>query len=404
MQDANSIIAPSKQGVMVGFPPPPDKRVTAANCYQPEHMAWRIQNTTRLFPSARISRGADSISILPQGERLDIERLAVAASDGTSLPMQEVLRRTSVDSMIVMHRGRVVYEGYFGDMTDSKVHAMYSCTKSVIGLLVEALIHEGTLDETRPASAYVPELQASPAGSATVRELLDMRANFMFSEKPKIPGQVQVDYIMGLGFIPRPTDYSGPNGVYELLSGAKSMGSHGGMFRYDNGSTDTLGWILRKVTGQTLDTLIGDLIWSQLGAERDAGMSIDASGVEWAAAGMSAILRDFARLGETLRCHGAFNGRQILPSAVYQKIKMGGDRECFGDGGGGNMSGGSYRSQWWFYHDRFDSFACRGQYGQRLWIAPNAETLVAQFAVDSTLSALEPLRLSGFQAIADSMA
>lgn len=404
MQIDNPRISPKRQGIMVGFPPPSDKLVTAANSYHPEHLAWRIQNVTRLFPCARISRGDSPISPLPRGNPLNLEALQVGTQDGQTLSMQEVLCRTGVDAMLVMHRGEVVYEGYFGDMDESKVHAMFSSTKSVVGLLVEALIHDRTLDEERPASAYVPELRLSPAGSATLRELLDMRAHFMFSEKPKVPGQVQADYIMGLGFIPRPANYAGPNGVYELLLGARPMGEHGGMFRYDNGSTDTLGWILRRVTGQSLDTLIGSLIWSQLGAERDASMSIDVSGTEWAAAGMGATLRDFARLGETLRCHGAFNGKQILPEAVYRKIRQGGDRKVFGDGGGSGTSGGSYRSQWWFYHDRHDSFACRGQYGQRLWIAPKAETLVAQFAVDPLLTEMEHLRLSGFQAIADALA
>lgn len=251
--------------------------------------------------------------------------------------------------------------------------------------------------------AYVPELHESPAGSATVRELLDMRANFMFSDKPKVPGQVQMDYITGLGFIPRTPDYVGARGVYELLVDAKPMGAHGGMFRYDNGSTDTLGWILRKATGQTLDALIGELIWSRIGAERDASMTIDTSGTEWAAGGMGAILRDFARLGETLRCHGAFNGQQVLPEVVYRRIQQGGDRSIFGEGDD-RPSGGSYRSQCWFFHDRHNSFGCRGQYGQRLWIAPKAELVFAQFGVDSQLLALEPLRYRSFLAIADALA
>ncbi|MGT2509169.1 serine hydrolase domain-containing protein [Cupriavidus basilensis] len=403
MQIDNPKISPKSQGIMVGFPPPADKRVTTSNCYQPENMGWGIQNPSRLFPSARISRGIEPISPLPWGDMLALESLPVDTGDGQTLSMQEVLCRTGVDAMLVMHRGKVVYEAYFGDMDASTVHSMYSCTKSVVGLLAETLIHDGMLDETKPASAYVPELRMSPVGSATLRELQDMRASFMFSDKPKVPGQVQVDYIMGLGFIPRPSDYTGPNGVYELLSAARPMGEHGGSFRYDNGSTDALGWILRKTTGQSLDALISSLIWSHLGAERDASISIDAGGTEWAAAGMSAILRDFARLGETLRCFGAFNGRQILPEAAYRSIRQGGDREAFGDGGGSNTAGGSYRSQLWFYHDRHDSFACRGQYGQRLWIAPNAETVVAQFAVDPTLSAMEPLRLAGFQTIADAL-
>lgn len=402
MQINNPLIAPSRQGIMVGFPPPPDKRVSRENGYQPDHLGWRNQNPTRMYPTARISRGDAPIMPLPAGEPLAIDALRVAVDDGSELSYAEVLERTGVDSMLVMHRGKVVYEGYYGDMNASKVHAMYSCTKSVVGLLVETLIFEGVLREDLPASVYVPELSSSPLGSATLRQLLDMRAHFKFSDAPKVPGQVQVDYIRGLGFMPRPADYAGPNGVYELLVNARPMGEHGGLFRYDNGSTDTLGWILRKVTGQPLDEIIGQRIWSRLGAQRDASISIDAGGVEWAGAGMSATLQDFARLGEMLRSHGAFNGQQILPEAVYRKIGQGGDPSIFGEAAS-VTPGGSYRSQLWFYHDRHASFACRGQYGQRLWVAPQAQVLIAQFAADARLAAMEPLRLRGFQAIADEL-
>lgn len=388
---------------MVGFPPPPHLRVTLANGHLPEHLGWRTQNPCRVFPCARISRGEGAIVPLPGGEALAVEALKVQSESDAEMTMAEVWRQTGADATLVMHRGKVVHESYLGDMTAAHVHSMFSATKSVVGLLVESLIHEGLVDEAALASAYLPELRASPVGSATVRQLLDMRANFKFSERPKAQGQVQVDYIMGLGFLPRPAGYTGPNGAYELLMQAQPMEQpHGGPFRYDNGSTDALGWILRRLTGLSLDELISERIWSRLGAERDAGMTIDASGTEWAAAGMSACLRDFARLGEMIRCDGRFNGQQILPAAVYAGLRQGGDRQAFAAGENAT-AGGSYRSQVWFYHDRHDSFCCRGQYGQRLWIAPNAQTLIAQFAVDPTLTAMEPLRLRGFQAIADAL-
>jgi CubicO group peptidase (beta-lactamase class C family) len=387
---------------MVGFPPPPNKRVTPWNSHLPEHLGWRVQNSSRLYPSARISRGEGAIVPLPVGEALDVEALLVDDGHGAVLPMPEIWRRTGVDSTLVLHRGKIVHESYLGDMRPTRIHAMFSATKSFIGLLVECLIHEGLIDEGKSASAYLPELQASPVGSATVRQLLDMRANFKFSEKPKVAGQIQADYIMGVGFIPRPPGYGGPNGAYELLIQAQAMDGHGGPFRYDNGSTDALGWIVRRATGLSLDELISERIWSRLGAEHDASMMIDAAGAEWAAAGMGACLRDFARLGEMLRGGGYFNGQQILPAAVLTELRRGGDREAFAASGNA-MVGGSYRSHVWLYHDRHESYCCRGQYGQRLWVAPMAETVIAQFAVDPTLDAQEPLRQRGYQAIADAL-
>lgn len=397
-----SLNAPSQDGLMVGFPPQSDKRITAANSHLPQHLAWRTQNPGRLYPSARISRGVGPIVPLPAGEKFAIDKLLVDNGHSTPLPMTEIWHKTGVDATLVMHKGKIVFESYLGDMTPTHQHAMYSCTKSLVGLLVQGLMLDGAIDATRSASAYIPELQGTPIGSATVRQLLDMQAHFMFSDKPKADGQVQVDYIMGLGFIPRAPGYQGPNGVYELLVNARPMGSHGSFFRYDNGCTDTLGWIVRRISNQSLDALISDAIWSKLGCEQDASITIDAAGTEWAAGGMSCCLRDFARLGEALRCHGNYNSQQVLLPQVYAEILKGGDRDAFAAGSGIPI-GGSYRSQWWFNHDRHDSYACRGQYGQRIWIAPKAETMIAQFAADPNLAAMEPLRLRGFQAIADAL-
>lgn len=397
------LIAPSESGLMVGFPPPADRRITPANAHLPQHLGWRILNIERLFPMARLSRGDGPVSALPQGPAMDVEGLSVDTGDGQRLTMPEVWARTGLDAMVVLHRGQVVFERYLGDMSAQRLHPMFSCTKSIVGLLVERLILEGVIDENAPASHFIPELaQGSAAGTATIRQLLDMRANFQFSDQPRVMGEVQVDYIRGIGFVPRPPDYLGANGVYELLTSARESGAHGGAFRYDNGSTDTLGWILRRLSGKSLDQLIAQDIWSHLGAQSDAGMLVDASGTEWAAAGLVCTLRDFARLGEMLRHKGHVNGRQILPAAIFDSIFQGGDTAAFAQGQG-IPEGGSYRSQWWLYHDRHRLRVCRGQYGQRIWIAPDAETVIAQFSIDTHLAAMEPLRLRGIQTILDNL-
>ncbi len=400
--NAQRLIAPSDEGLMVGFPPPPDRRITPANAHLPQHLGWRILNIERLFPMARISRGEGPVSALPQGPSMDVEHLPVDIGEGQRVPMSEVWARTGMDAMVVLHKGQVVFERYLGDMSADRRHPMFSCTKSIIGLLVERLVHDGSIDEDAPASHFIPELADLATGTATIRQLLDMRANFRFSDRPRVMGEVQVDYIMGIGFVPRPPDYRGANGVYELLTSARESGPHGGAFNYDNGSTDILGWILRRLTGISLDQLIARDIWSHLGAQSDAGMLVDASGTEWAAAGLACTLRDFARLGEMLHHKGRVNGQQILPEAIFDSIFQGGDSAAFAQGQG-VPQGGSYRSQWWLYQDRHHLRVCRGQYGQRIWIAPDAETVIAQFSVDPNLATLEPLRLRAIHSLLDAL-
>ena len=52
------------------------------------------------------------------------------------------------DRILVLHRGRIVYERYFGCLTETGKHAAMSVTKSLVGLLAQILVTEGALDET----------------------------------------------------------------------------------------------------------------------------------------------------------------------------------------------------------------------------------------------------------------
>lgn len=388
-------------GLMQGFPPPPDKRVTRDTMMQPHFLRWRGMNQSRLLPTARVSRGEAPIVPLTYGRQLDVDALSFVDRTGSTMPMPEMFLKSGVDALLVMHRGEVVYERYFGEMTATTHHSVYSCTKSFVGLLAEWLIQEQQIERHAPAERFIPELAGTAIGAATVQQLLDMRAHFDFGAfPPREPGKIQVGYLMAMGFLkPRP-DYAGPFGAYEVLASNVPTVPHGGQFRYDNGTTDTLAWIVRRVSGKSIDQLISARIWSKLGAEQDATMCLDAAGTEWAAAGLSMTLRDAARFAEMVRNGGACFGHQVVPSAVIAEIRQGGDPAAF-TADPLAISGGSYHNQWWFFHDEFESFAAKGQYAQRMWIAPVAETVVVQFSADPDTSGdLEPMRLQAWRAIA----
>jgi CubicO group peptidase (beta-lactamase class C family) len=44
------------------------------------------------------------------------------------------------------------------------------------------------------------------------------------------------------------------------------------------------------------------------------------------------------------------------------------------------LGGYSYRDMWWVTHNEHDAFEARGIHGQRLYVAPVAEMVVARFA------------------------
>jgi hypothetical protein len=86
------------------------------------------------------------------------------------------------DGIVVLHRGRIVYERCFGALKEGGQHIAQSVTKSFFGTIGQILVAEGRLDENAPVSKYVPELKDSAFGDATIRQLLDMRTGLRYSE------------------------------------------------------------------------------------------------------------------------------------------------------------------------------------------------------------------------------
>ncbi|WP_164066720.1 serine hydrolase, partial [Serratia marcescens] len=72
----------------------------------------------------------------------------------------------------VLHRGRVVFERYFGALKAHKPHIAMSVTKSFVGVLAGMLVADGAIDPAAPVTRYVPELAASAFGDATVRQVM----------------------------------------------------------------------------------------------------------------------------------------------------------------------------------------------------------------------------------------
>jgi CubicO group peptidase (beta-lactamase class C family) len=196
-----------------------------------------------------------------------------------------------------------------------------------------------------------------------------------------------------------------PRRLRPPTSCARSAGraSHGEAFRYRSPNTDVLAWILARATGQPIDALLQQRLWSRLGAEADAYISLDASGVPAAAGGLNLRLRDLARFGEVMRLGRPSRRRQVLPAAAVAAIRRGGSPAKFAGAGYPTLPGWSYRYQWWVSHDPHGVFMARGIHGQAIYVDPKAEMVIARFASHPLAGnvLLDPTSLPAYRAIAE---
>jgi len=241
----------------------------------------------------------------------------------------ESLMKNYTDGILILHKGKVVYEKYFGELSERKVHAVMSLTKSFTGTLASILVAEGLIDEDAVMTEYIPELSGSAFGDATVRQVMDMTTGLAFSEDYADPNAEIWAFSAAGNPLAKPADYKGPAGYYEYLQTVRKEGEHGEAFGYKTVNADALGWVISRVSGKKVSDYLSERIWSKLGMELDAYYQIDALGIPFAGGGFNAGLCDLGRFGELIRNHGVFQGEQIIPRRAILDIEGGGDREAF---------------------------------------------------------------------------
>ena len=402
---------PRVMGWMQGSPPPPDKIITQPDSvyFSFPRLRWSVCHLREFLPTEEISRGLDAPTSLPYlapaefaDERQAIDALTFMPMN-SSEPMtwEESLYANYTDGMLIMHKGKVVYERYFGCLKEDGKHAAMSMTKSVTGLLAQILVTEGKLDETKLVRDIIPEIGSSAFASATVREVMDMTTGVKYSENYADPNADIWVYSRAASPLPKPEGYSGPDGYWEYLQQVQPEGRHGDEFHYKTINSDMLGWIITRVTGKSVTELASERLWKPMGAEQSAYQTVDGKGVPFAGGGLTAGLRDLGRLGQLMLNEGVINGERLFPADVAKRIRQGGDQSKFA--GFPTIENGSYTSQWWVFHNKHGAYAARGVHGQTIYVDPTAEMVLVRFASFPTAAngRIDPTSLPAYQAVAE---
>ena len=396
---------PDLMGWMKGFPPPEDRIVKFedGSFFAFPALRYSVSHMRQFMPTVNVSRGLGAPTDIPRDINEDIDEVTfVPLEEEGEMTWKESLMKNYTDGILVMHKGEIVYEKYFGSLDESGQHAAMSMTKSFTGTLGILLVQEGVLDLREKASTYVPEMANSAFGDATIREILDMTTGLKFSEDYSDP-QADIWIFSAAGNpLPKPAGYEGPRNYFEYIETVQKQGEHGEAFGYKTVNTDAMGWIISRVTGKSVADLLSERIWSKMGAEQDGYYSVDAIGTPFAGGGFNASLRDMARFGELIRNNGFANGQQILPKAVIDDIRTGGSKEAFAKAGYKLLDGWSYRNMWWITHNEHGAFAARGVHGQTVYIDPVAEMVIVRFASHPVAgnAAIDPFSLPAYHAVA----
>jgi CubicO group peptidase (beta-lactamase class C family) len=377
---------------MRGSPPPPDKQVTLDNWQGPPWNRWSFQHLDEIIPSARIGRGDGPVAELP-GDPRPVDHSTFEATSGERLTVGAFLTRTYTDGFLVLQGERVVSEQYFNGMTPATAHLLQSVSKSLTGALAGVLAGRGVLAPERLAEEYVPELKDTSFAGATVRQVLDMSTGTKFSEEYDDPESDVRRYESAAGW--RPPSGGDDLDLFRYTLTLGNHRAHGGVFEYRSILTDLLGWIIERAGGARFADLMSELVWSRLGAEHDARITVDRHGNPATDGGFCVTLRDLGRFGLMYLRRGARNAEQIVPAAWVDDTRHADEtcREAFARSESTlRYPRGHYRNQWWVPDGPAGILLAAGIYGQFVYLDMGADVVIVKlstlpFALDLDVSA-----------------
>jgi len=300
---------------------------------------------------------------------------------------EELLESLYTDALLVMNRGVLVDERYYGDMKPQSVHLLQSVSKSLLGVLYGTLIEKNVIDPSRTVENYLPEMLSSGYATATVQNLLDMTAAVDFSEDYDDPNSEisQLDRASGWRISSSANDL----GIRKFLTTVKQNGVHGEQFQYCSANTDLLAWIVESVLGKSYSEILSEFIWQPVGASQSANVTVDHAGHALANGGISTTGRDLALFGQEIL--DTYLGKSSrLVSHAWAKSTFGGADPAIKsvDYLQAMHPGGSYHNQWWVTKSSHQEIYAVGIYGQYIWIDPTTETVIVKFStLPSALSA-----------------
>ena len=205
-----------------------------------------------------------------------------------------LLRRaeeTHSDALVVRHGGQLLGVWHFG--REPRPIQTMSCTKSVVGLAVGALLDDGALASIdQPLCELYPEWRQGRKRAITIRHLLNHTSGL----QNELDASTEIE--------PSPD-------VIQLALAAELSDEPGARFIYNNKAVNLLAGVVRRVSGQRLDEYLRDRLFQPLDITEFNWMQ-DPAGTPYAMAGLALRAEDLATIGQLMLNKGWWDGRCVI--------------------------------------------------------------------------------------------
>ena len=259
-------------------------------------MLWNFKNLNKIFPTTTIYRKGQ-ISPLELKPDDKISQFLVKTDDGT-MELKDFLDSDLSTAMgvLILHKGDIVFEHY-PRMQEHEKPVYWSVTKVLVSSVVSILEDQRKIDITKPIDFYIPELSQSDFKGILIKNILDMATGINCSEEyfDKNSCYYRYSQTVGDGY----WDETSPSNPYEYIANLDvgRYNEQGKQFDYSGVNTFVLSWLVEKITGLQFQDAFSEMIWSKIGAARDAAIFAPRNGIPVTHGGFLSTQRDLARFG-----------------------------------------------------------------------------------------------------------
>ncbi|MDH5034939.1 serine hydrolase domain-containing protein [Chryseobacterium cucumeris] len=222
----------------------------------------------------------------------------------------ENLKHSRTAALVVIRNGKILHEQYWEGYNQLSQTNSFSMAKAVTVMLLGKALEEGiipSIDEK--FSDFYSEFKNKPFGNkVTLKNLAQMEAGLDWNEDYNNP------------FLPNAKAYYGKSLVKAVFT-RKFKEEPGVRFEYQSGSTQLLGFALRKALDKPLANYLSEKFWAPLGMEQNAKWTTDNHGMEKAYCCIHSNARDFAKLGQLFLDDGKAGDQQILNQDFIEQMR-----------------------------------------------------------------------------------
>ncbi|WP_420573480.1 serine hydrolase domain-containing protein [Kordia sp.] len=313
-------------------------------------------NFSEIKKHSRILR-ADTPKILEETPRDDVKYFITSTDlkKGGGLSLNDYVQQVEVNGLIIIHKGKIVFEGY-PRMFPTDLHINMLITQVFVSTSVAILEDRGLIDTSKPIDYYFDDLKGSGWDGVPVIDILSMSS--------------------GIDRAPLETYEASFDPIKDLVL-AKSSRPSGAKYQFSNADAMLLTLLVEKVSGLTFRDFVEQEIWKKIGAEHSALLAFNTNGTSISYTdGMSTTLRDLARFGLAFTPSGRKSTNPLISDAHLFKIRDVNKNLKVKSRQTGDTICSSY--QWGAVYDDGDLY--KGAHGgQGLYISPSRDLVIAYF-------------------------